>query len=95
MIAAIYARKSTDQDGCRRRSEVYRVPDRAREAVRRAEGLEFGRRVHLRRRWYKRRRVCEPPAFLQLMNALNPRPPFQVLVMSEEGRLGCEAIKTA
>src|SRR5688500_20284870 len=29
------------------------------------------------------------------MNALTPRPPFQVLVMSEESRLGREAIETA
>jgi site-specific DNA recombinase len=29
------------------------------------------------------------------MNALKPRPPFQVLVMSEESRLGREQIKTA
>ena len=29
------------------------------------------------------------------MNALKPRPPFQVLMMSEESRLGREAIETA
>jgi DNA invertase Pin-like site-specific DNA recombinase len=28
------------------------------------------------------------PGFLRLMNALKPRPPFQVLVMSEDSRLG-------
>jgi len=32
------------------------------------------------------------PGFLRLMNALKPRPPFQVLIMSEESRLGREAI---
>ena len=35
------------------------------------------------------------PGFLRLMNALKPRPRFQVLVMSEESRLGREAIGTA
>ena len=35
------------------------------------------------------------PGFLQLMNALTPRPDFHVLVMSEESRLGREAIETA
>ena len=35
------------------------------------------------------------PGFLRLMNALKPRPPFQVLVMSEQSRLGREAIETA
>ena len=29
------------------------------------------------------------------MAALKPRPPFQVLIMSEESRLGREAIETA
>ena len=35
------------------------------------------------------------PGFLRLMNALKPRPDFHVLVMSEESRLGREAIETA
>src|SRR5687768_12027850 len=35
------------------------------------------------------------PGFAQLMNALKPRPPFQVLIMSEESRFGREAIETA
>jgi DNA invertase Pin-like site-specific DNA recombinase len=35
------------------------------------------------------------PAFLRLMNSLKPRPPFNVLIMSEETRLGREAIETA
>jgi site-specific DNA recombinase len=33
--------------------------------------------------------------FSDLMNVLKPRPPFQVLIMSEESRLGREAIETA
>ena len=35
------------------------------------------------------------PGFLRLMNAVKPRPSFQVLIMSEESRLGREAIETA
>src|SRR5262245_41473399 len=35
------------------------------------------------------------PGFLRLMNALKPRPAFQLLVMSEESRLGRESIETA
>lgn len=31
------------------------------------------------------------PGFLRLMNSLKPRPRFQVLVVSEESRLGREA----
>jgi len=34
------------------------------------------------------------PAFLRMMNALKPRPVFDVIVMSEESRLGREAIET-
>src|SRR5262245_51652373 len=35
------------------------------------------------------------PGFVRLMAAMKPRPSFQVLVMSEESRLGREAIETA
>ena len=35
------------------------------------------------------------PGFVRLMNALKPRAAFKVLVMSEESRLGREAIETA
>src|SRR2546427_6760919 len=35
------------------------------------------------------------PGFIRLMNALSPGPPFQVVVMSEESRLGREQIETA
>ena len=34
------------------------------------------------------------PGLARLLNALTPRPPFQILVMSEESRLGREAIET-
>lgn len=34
------------------------------------------------------------PGFVRLMSALKPRPPFRVLIMSEESRLGREAIQT-
>jgi len=35
------------------------------------------------------------PGFIRLMNALKPAQPFQILIMSEESRLGREQIKTA
>ena len=35
------------------------------------------------------------PGFIRLMNALKPRPGFQVLVMADESRLGRESIETA
>src|SRR3954465_14521170 len=95
MVAAIYARKSTDQSGVADdQKSVARQVDHARQyAIRKGwtvddasvfvddgiSGAEFATR----------------PGFLRLMNAVKPRPPFQVLVMSEESRLGREAIETA
>lgn len=91
MTAAIYARKSTEQDDAR---SVTRQIDHARAYAARKgwhvadehvyvddgiSGAEFANR----------------PGFLRLMNTLKPRAPFQVLVMSEESRLGREAIETA
>jgi DNA invertase Pin-like site-specific DNA recombinase len=95
MMAAIYARKSTEQNGVAdEQKSVARQIEHARQyAIRKGctvddtyiyvddgiSGAEFANR----------------PGFLRLMNALKPRPSFQVLVMSEESRLGREAIETA
>ena len=95
MIAAVYVRKSTEQVGVAvEQKSVARQIDHARRYAERKgwtiddasifvddgiSGAEFANR----------------PGFLRLMNALKPRPPFQVLVMSEESRLGREAIETA
>ena len=95
MIAAVYARKSTDQSG---------VSDEQRSVARQ---IEHARAYAARKGWavadefvfvddnisgaeFDRR-----PGFLRLMNALKPSAAFQVLVMSEESRLGREAIETA
>jgi DNA invertase Pin-like site-specific DNA recombinase len=95
MIAAVYVRKSTDQSGVADdQKSVARQLERAREYAARKgwavddaytfvddgiSGAEFTNR----------------PGFLRLMNALKPRPAFNVLIMSEESRLGREAIETA
>src|SRR5499427_6461337 len=95
MIAAIYARKSTEQhDVSAEDRSVVRQVEHARtyadskgwtvleEHVYRDDGVsgaEFEKR----------------PGLVRLMNALRPRPPFQVLVVSEESRLGREQIETA
>jgi DNA invertase Pin-like site-specific DNA recombinase len=96
MIAAIYARKSTAQTGSDDESEsVDRQLARARAYAARQgwtlneahvyvddgiSGAEFGDRR---------------PGLARLLNALRPRPPFHVLVMSEESRLGRESIEVA
>ena len=95
MIAAIYARKSTEQNG---------VADESRSIARQ---IEHAREYAERKGW----RVADEhiyadegisgaefanrPGFLRLMNALKPRPGFRFLIMSEESRLGREAIETA
>jgi site-specific DNA recombinase len=95
MIAAVYARKSTEQNG---------VADEQKSVARQ---VEHARQYAKQRGWtvddgyvfvdvgISGAEFANRPGFLRLMNALRPRPPFQVLVMSEESRLGREAIETA
>src|SRR5262245_45940590 len=94
MIAAIYARRSHEQSVSDEEKSISRQVEHARAYASRkgwsvadehifsddaVSGAEFVRR----------------PGFLQLMNALKPRPFFHVLIMSEESRLGREQIETA
>jgi DNA invertase Pin-like site-specific DNA recombinase len=95
MVAAVYARKSTDQSAVADEAKsVTRQIDHAKAYAARGgwpvpesrifvddgiSGAEFANR----------------PGFVRLMAALKPRPPFQVLIMSEESRLEREAIETA
>ena len=95
MRAAIYARKSTDQ---------HHVTD-AQKSVRRQ--VDQARRYAAQKRWtvaeehvyvddgVSGAEFARRPGFLQRMNALKPHPDFHGLVMSEESRLGREAIETA
>jgi site-specific DNA recombinase len=95
MMTAIYARKSTEQPGVSEAEKsVGRQIDNAKAYAARQgwlvsdeyvfvddgiSGAEFEKR----------------PGLTALMNALTPRPPFQVLVMSDGDRLGREQIETA
>ena len=95
MHAAIYARKSTDQKG---------VVDAEKSVTRQ---IEHATAYAHRKGWtvaddhvyvddgISGAEFAKRPGFLRLMNALKPTPPFQVIVMSEESRLGREAIETA
>lgn len=94
MIAAIYARKSTDQSGVAdEQKSVRRQIDSARAYAKRKgwrvddaqiflddgiSGAEFANR----------------PGFVRLMNALKPTPRFQVLIVSELSRIGREQLET-
>ena len=95
MIAAIYARKSTDQNG---------VSDEEKSVTRQ---IEHAKAYATKKGWavaedyvyvddgISGAEFVKRPGFLRLMNALKPKPPFQVLIMSEESRLGREQIETA
>jgi site-specific DNA recombinase len=96
MIAAIYARKSNEQNGVAdEEKSVARQVERARayaarkgwtvadEHVYRDDGISGAE--------FEKRR----PGLARLMNALKPRPSFAALIMMEEERLGREQIETA
>jgi len=87
MIAAIYARKSNDQNLPDKEKAVTRQVERARAYAARKgwtvadahvyaddgiSGAEFMKR----------------PGYLALMNGLRRRPPFQILIVMEQSRLG-------
>ena len=95
MIAGIYARKSTDQIG---------VADEAKSVTRQ---IDQARAYACKKGWavadqhvyiddgISGAEFANRPGFVRLMNALKPKPQFNVLIMSEESRLGREAIETA
>lgn len=95
MIAAIYARKSTEQLGAGDKSDsVERQVEHARAYATSKGWTVAGEHVYFDD-GISGAEFLKRPAFLRLMNALKPRPPFQVLVMSKESRLGREQIETA
>jgi DNA invertase Pin-like site-specific DNA recombinase len=94
MIAAIYARKSTDQNVSDEEKSVGRQAERA-TAYAHAKGWTVATEQIYSDDGISGAGFVKRPGFLRLMNALKPRPPFQVLIMSEESRLGREQIETA
>lgn len=95
MICSIYARKSTEQNG---------VSDEEKSVIRQ---IEHAKAYAARKGWtipddlvfvddgISGAEFVKRPGFLRLMNALKPKPAFQVLIMSEESRLGRESIETS
>jgi site-specific DNA recombinase len=95
MIAAIYARKSTEQNSVADEDKsVTRQIDHAKAYAARKGWLVDDDYVYVDD-GISGAEFVKRPSFIRLMNALSPRPPFQVLVMSEESRLGREQIETA
>ena len=95
MIAAIYARKSTAQTGITdAEKSVTRQTDHARAYATRKGWIVADEHVYVDD-GISGAEFANRPGFLRLMNVLKPKPPFQVLIMSEESRLGRESIETA
>ena len=88
MIVAIYARKSSDQNGMADdQKSVARQVEHAR-AYATAKGWTVADEHVYVDDGISGAEFANRPGFLRLMNAFKPRPPFQILVMSEEARLG-------
>ena len=88
MIAAIYARKSTEQSGVSDdQKSVARQIENARAYATRKEWTVADDHVYVDD-GISGAEFANRPGFLRVMNALRPRAPFQVLIMSEESRLG-------
>jgi len=95
LLAAIYARKSTDQTGVSEDARsVTRQVEHARHYAAQHGWLVLDEAIYIDD-GVSGAEFVKRPGFLRLMNALRPRPPFHVLIMSEESRLGREAIETS
>jgi len=94
MIAGCYARKSTVEEKDDRDKSVARQIDRAREYAQ-AKGWRFDDRYIYQDDAVSGAEFKRRPGLNGLLEALTaPRPPFQVLVVSEQSRLGRDTIRT-
>lgn len=95
MIAAIYARKSTEQIGVSEdQKSVTRQIEHA-SAYAKKKGWRVAEEHVYSDDGISGAEFEKRPGFIRLMNALKPKPPFQVLIMSEESRLGREQYQTS
>src|SRR5262245_17473180 len=95
MIAAIYARKSTEQTGVADEQKSVARQVEHGHAYARSKGWVVGDEYIYLDDGVSGAEFENRPGFVRLMNALKPRAPFQVLIMSEVSRLGREQIETA
>ena len=93
MRAAVYARKSTEQTGVAAEARSVTRQIENAKAYAESKGWTVSDEHIYMDDGVSGAEFVKRPGFLRLMNALKPRPPFQVLVMSEESRLGREAIQ--
>src|SRR5262245_46801946 len=95
MVAAIYARKSTEQNGVADEQKSVACQVEHARAYAERKGWTVDDRFVFVDDGISGAEFANRPGFLRLMNALKPRPSFQVLIMSDESRLGREPIETA
>ncbi len=94
MIAAIYARKSTEQSGVVADAKsVSRQVERSREYAANRGWTVADEHVYVDD-GISGAEFVKRPGFRRLMDTLDPRPPFRALIMSEESRLGRDQIET-
>ena len=95
MIAAVYARKSTEWNGVADEQEsIARQIDHARQYAAK-KGWTVDESVIFVDDGISGAEFANRPGFLRLMNSRKSKATFQALIMSEESRLGREAIETA
>src|SRR5947209_5991557 len=93
MIAAIYARKSTDQQVADESKSVTRQVEHAM-AYAASNGWTIDERFIFSDDGISGAEFANRPGFLRLLNAVKPKAPFQVLIISELSRLGREQLET-
>jgi len=94
MIAAIYARKSTEQNGVSdEEKSVTRQIDHAKQYAAKNGWGVMDEHVYMDD-GISGAEFVKRPGFVRLMSTIKAKPSFQVLIMSEESRLGRERIET-
>jgi hypothetical protein len=94
MVTAIYARKSTEQHIPDEQKSVARQIANAREYAHRKGWIVDDAHIYVDD-GISGAEFAKRPGFMQLLASVKPRPLFQVLVMSEESRLGRESIEVS
>ncbi len=95
MIAAAYCRKSTSQDGVAAEDKSVAFQLEHVRAFAKAKGWSSPDDLIFQDDGVSGAEFARRPGFVRLMAALKPRPPFGVLLMYDEDRLGREQIETA
>ena len=94
MIAAIYARKSTEQTGVSEEEKSVTRQIEHAKAYAAKKGWTVPEELIFVDDGISGSEFIMRPGFSRLMNSLKPKPPFEFLVMSEESRLGRDRIRT-